>query len=210
MGMNMTFKATDVACKMIRESVNPSEFWLHSNFYTVKKTTANNFSSGYGKSVMAEVVVPRKVLEIVNTSPEAMERYYLRTLQASAQGILFGMSAHFANAMTAISIACGQDAALVANTHLGTVACEVNDDKDLYFGIFLPSLLAGTVGGGTGFGTGRECLEMMGCYGNGKSKRLAEIIAAVAMAGELSLMISVVNGTYIYAHETFGRNRPAR
>jgi hypothetical protein len=65
-----------------------------------------------------------------------------------------------------------------------------------------------TVGGGTSFGTARECLETLGCYGNGKSKRFAEIIAATAMAGEISLMISIVNGTYIYAHETFGRNRP--
>ena len=71
-----------------------------------------------------------------------------------------------------------------------------------------PESIAGTVGGGTSFGTARECLETLGCYGNGKSKRFAEIIAATAMAGEISLMISIVNGTYIYAHETFGRNRP--
>lgn len=54
----------------------------------------------------------------------------------------------------------------------------------------------------------RECLETLGCYGNGKSKRFAEIHAATAMAGEISLLTSTVNGTYIYAHETFGRKRP--
>ena len=63
---------------------------------------------------------------------------------------------------------------------------------------------------GTSFGMARECLETLGCCGNGKSKRFAEIIAATAMAGEISLMTSIVNGTYIYAHETFGRNRPAQ
>jgi hydroxymethylglutaryl-CoA reductase (NADPH) len=210
MGMNMAYKATDIACKMIRESVNPEEFWLHSNMNSIKKTTANNFLMGYGKTVMADVTIPRKVLEILNTTPEDMERYYFRTMLASAQGILFGTSAHVANAMTAVSIACGQDAALVGNTHLAVLGCEVTKRRDLYFSIYLPSLFAATVGGGTSFGTARECLEMMDCYGNGKSNRLAEIMAVIAMAGEISLMTSVVNGTYIYAHETFGRNKPEK
>lgn len=208
MGMNMAYKGTHSACKLIKESVRPEEFWLHSNMTSIKKTTATNFLTGYGKSVMAEVTIPRKLLQILNTSPEAMERYYFRTMLASAQGVLFGTSAHVANAMTAISIACGQDAALVGNTHLAVLGCEVTKAGDLYFSIYLPSVFAATVGGGTAFGTSRECLEILGCYGAGKSKRLAEIITATAMAGEISLMTSVVNGTYVFAHETFGRNRP--
>jgi len=66
-------------------------------------------------------------------------------------------------------------------------------------------MFAATVGGGTSSGTARECLKTVGCYGKWQ---IAEIIAATAMAGEISLMPSIVNGTYIYAHETFGRNRP--
>jgi hydroxymethylglutaryl-CoA reductase len=46
------------------------------------------------------------------------------TLLGSAQGVSFGVSAHLANAMTAIAIACGQDAALVANTHCANITCE--------------------------------------------------------------------------------------
>lgn len=208
LGMNMVYKATDVVCKMIRDSVEPEEFWLHSNFTTIKKTTAENFVNGYGKSAMADVTVPRKLVARFNTTPEQMERFFLRTLLGSAQGGLFGISAHMANAMTAIAIACGQDAALVANTHYANATCETTKNGDLYFSAHFPSLFAATVGGGTSFGTARECLETLGCYGNGKSKRFAEIIAGTALAGEISLMISIVNGSYIYAHETFGRNRP--
>ena len=210
LGMNMAYKATDVVCKMIRDSVDPEEFWLHSNFTTIKKTTAENFVNGYGKSAMADVTIPRKLVERLNTTPEQMERFFLRTLLGSAQGVLFGISAHMANAMTAIAIACGQDAALVANTHCANATCETTKNGDLYFSAYFPSLFAATVGGGTSFGTARECLETLGCYGNGKSKRFAEIIAATAMAGEISLMFSIVNGTYIHAHETFGRNRPSQ
>jgi len=208
LGMNMAYRATDVVCKMIRDSVDPEEFWPHSSFTTIKKTTAENFVNGYGKSAMADVTIPRKLVERLNTTPEQMERFFLRQLLGSAQGVLFGISAHMANAMTAIAIACGQDAALVANTHCANATCETTKNGDLYFSAHFPSLFAATVGGGTSFGTGRECLETLGCYGNGKSKRFAEIIAATALAGEISLMISIVNGTYIYAHETFGRNRP--
>jgi len=208
MGMNMAYKATDVLCKMISESVHPEEFWLHSNLTSIKKTTAENFVNGYGKTAMADVTIPRAIVERLNTTPEKMERYFLRTLLGSAQAVLFGISAHMANAMTAIAIACGQDAALVANTHSATITCETTKAGDLYFSAYYPCLFAATVGGGTSFGTARECLEILDCYGNGKSKKLAEIIAAAALAGEISLMTSVVNGTYISAHETCGRNRP--
>jgi hydroxymethylglutaryl-CoA reductase (NADPH) len=208
LGMNMAYRATDVVCKMIRDSVDPEEFWPHSSFTTIKKTTAENFVNGYGKSAMADVTIPRKLVERLNTTPEQMERFFLRQLLGSAQGVLFGISAHIANAMTAIAIACGQDAALVANTHCANITCEATKNGDLYFSAYFPSVFAATVGGGTSFGTARECLETLGCYGDGKSKRFAEIIAATAIAGEIGLMISIVNGTYIHAHETFGRNRP--
>jgi hydroxymethylglutaryl-CoA reductase (NADPH) len=106
-----------------------------------------------------------------------------------------------ANATTAIAIACGLDVALVANSHWANVTCEATKNGDLCFSAYLRSMLATTVGRGTSCGTARECLETLGCYGNGKSKRFAEIFAATAMAGEISLMISMVNGTCIYAHE---------
>jgi hydroxymethylglutaryl-CoA reductase (NADPH) len=71
-----------------------------------------------------------------------------------------------------------------------------------------PDLTAETSDDETQKGKVKKFLRNKATTGNGKSKRFAEIIAATAMAGEISLMTSIVNGTYIYAHETFGRNRP--
>jgi hydroxymethylglutaryl-CoA reductase (NADPH) len=105
-------------------------------------------------------------------------------------------------------IACGQDVALVANSHMGFSTCEVTQAGDVYFSAYLSSILVGTVGGGTSFGTARECLEMLDCYGANKAKKFAEIVAATALAGEISVCISIVNGTYVYAHESLGKNRP--
>jgi hypothetical protein len=39
-------------------------------------------------------------------------------------------------------------------------------------------MFAATVGAGASFGTARECHETLARYGNGKSKRFAEISAA--------------------------------
>ena len=133
---------------------------------------------------MEDVTIPRKLVERLNTTPEQIEnnifsgRCYVR---------LKGISAPMANAMTAIAIACRQDAALVANTNCANGTCEATKNGDLYFSAYFPSMFAATVGGGTSFGTARECLETLGNYGNGNSKRFAEIIAATAMVEKLAL-----------------------
>ena len=69
-------------------------------------------------------------------------------------------------------------------------------------------MLIGTVGGGTGLGTQRECLELLGCYGTGKADKFAEIVVGTALAGELAVLASIVNGTFAETHNRLGRNRP--
>ncbi len=118
-----------------------------------------------------------------------------------------GLTAHIANAITAIYIACGQDVADVSTSHIGITACEVTEEGALYISVYIPNLLIGTVGGGTGLGTQKECLEIMGCYGYGKADKFAEIIAASCLAGELSVLIALVTDRYVDAHEKLGRNK---
>ena len=66
-----------------------------------------------------------------------------------------------------------------------------------------------TVGGGTALGTARECLAMLGCAGAGGARKLAEIAAATALAGELSMGGAIASGEFVAAHESYGRNRPS-
>jgi hydroxymethylglutaryl-CoA reductase (NADPH) len=63
-------------------------------------------------------------------------------------------------------------------------------------------------GGGTGLPTRRECLEMLGCYGAGKVRKLAEIVAATVLCGEISLGSAIVSEEWVKAHDLFGCNRP--
>jgi hydroxymethylglutaryl-CoA reductase len=57
----------------------------------------------------------------------------------------------------------------------------------------------------TGLPTQRECLELLGCYGPGRVRKLAEIVAATVLCGEVSLGAAVVAGEWVTAHE---RARP--
>ena len=82
------------------------------------------------------------------------------------------------------------------------------DGDALQASVTLASLSVATVGGGTGLGTSRECLEMLGCSGSSKAPRLAEIVAATLLAGELSMAAAIASGEFVAAHEAYGRNRP--
>jgi hydroxymethylglutaryl-CoA reductase (NADPH) len=96
----------------------------------------------------------------------------------------------------------------VANSAVGITAFERTAEGDLYASVTLPALTVATVGGGTGLGTARECLEMLGCAGAGGAPKLAEIAAATLLAGELSMAGAIASGEFVAAHEAYGRNRP--
>jgi hydroxymethylglutaryl-CoA reductase (NADPH) len=76
---------------------------------------------------------------------------------------------------------------------------------DLYVALTLPNLIVGTVGGGTRLPTARECLSILDCVGEGKAGRFAEICAAVALAGEISIVGALASGEFAAAHLRLGR-----
>src|SRR5205085_898473 len=116
--------------------------------------------------------------------------------------------AHSANGITALFIATGQDAANVAESSAAFAYVEKRANGDYYYSITFPALIVATYGGGTGLATQRECLEMLGCYGAGKVRKFAEIVAATVLCGELSLGSAVVAEEWVQAHDLYGRNRP--
>ena len=104
-------------------------------------------------------------------------------------------------------IATGQDVANVAESSAGILAVEITPERDLYISITIPSLIVATYGGGTSLSTQRECLEMLDCHGKDKVYKLAEIIAGVVLAGELSLGSAISSQDWVSSHERYGRNR---
>ena len=122
-------------------------------------------------------------------------------LQANA----IGHNAHIANGLTAMFIACGQDAACIVEASTALTRIESRPCGDVYASVTLPNLIVGTVGGGTYLPTATECLALLGCAGNGKAAKLAEICAVVALAGELAIVGAMAGGTFAQAHAAGGR-----
>ncbi|MBI1747240.1 MAG: hydroxymethylglutaryl-CoA reductase [Acidobacteria bacterium] len=208
-GQNMVGKATYAACLWIVEQ-NPSirHYFLESNFATDKKGSMVNTMMTRGKRVTAEAVIPRKILiDHMRTDPETLDLHFR---VANIGGFLSGVNnngAHSVNGITAMFIATGQDVANVAESTAGILCVEITPEKDLYISITIPSLIVASYGGGTGLATQRECLEMIGCYGRDKVYKLAEIIAGVVLAGELSLGSAISSQDWVSSHERYGRNR---
>jgi len=208
-GQNMVGRATFAACSWILEQHdNIRHFYLESNFATDKKGSQINVMRTRGKRVTAEAVVPRDVLiQHMRVDPETLV-YHSNVANVGA--FLSGANnngCHSPNAITAMFIATGQDVANVAESSAGILYTEVTPERDLYISLTIPSLIVATYGGGTGLPTQRECLAVMDCVGRGKVGRLAEIIAGVALAGEISLGSAISSLDWVSSHEKYGRNR---
>ena len=208
-GMNMIVKATDRACRWLVEQGRARGYYLFSGAESEKRASGSLFAGGKGKKVLAGARVPaRLVRAYLHTTPERMADLWQHTVLGHLQTGSLGYNGHFANGLTALFIACGQDVANVVNSAVGVTVFERTEEGDLHASVTLPSLTVATVGGGTGLGTARECLEMLGCVGEGSAPKLAEIAAATLLAGELSMGAALASGEFVAAHETYGRNRP--
>jgi hydroxymethylglutaryl-CoA reductase (NADPH) len=208
-GQNMTAKATDAACGWIKDNYpGGARFALTGAIDTDKKHSHINTLLTRGKRVVAEAVISNDVLErLTGVDTASMHDYRHIHMAGSFLAGSASNAAHAANGITAIFIATGQDAANIAESHAAIAYGRLLDNGDYYWSITLPSLIVGSYGGGTSLPTQRECLELMGCYGEGKARKLAEICAATVLAGEVSLTSAVLAGEWVKSHERLGRNR---
>jgi hydroxymethylglutaryl-CoA reductase (NADPH) len=202
MGANMIGIATEHVCKFIAENVAHEKYLLRSNLSSEKKASGVNLLFGYGKTVLSEAVLPRRIVtRHLNSSPEAIHSAWHSWALGSFQAGMLGINAHLANGVAAVFMACGQDVAHVANASVGITMFEMTGTGDLYVAVRLPNLIVGTVGGGTALGTQRECLEMIGCYGAGKSGKFAEVLGATLLAGEIGICAGITTDEFLDPHK---------
>ncbi|MEM0382635.1 MAG: hydroxymethylglutaryl-CoA reductase (NADPH) [Nitrososphaerota archaeon] len=213
MGMNMVTRgAENVANKIVESNPWARHLALSGNLCTDKKAAAINWVLGRGKTVTAEVTIPQKIIEEkLKTTPEAMEKVALTKLYlgSARAGVLGGFNAHAANIIAAVFLATGQDAAQVVESSLCLTMVEALEDG-VYVSVTLPSLEVGTVGGGTWLPAQRTALELMGVSGAGdppgtNALKMAEIVAATVLAGEVSLIAALAAHHLAKAHVRLGR-----
>ncbi|WP_338729721.1 hydroxymethylglutaryl-CoA reductase (NADPH) [Haladaptatus sp. DJG-WS-42] len=211
MGMNMATIATEAASAIVEEETPASLVALSGNLCTDKKPAAINAIEGRGRTVVADVRIPRELVEErFKTTPEAIAEVNTRkNLVGSAKAGSLGFNAHAANTVAAMFLATGQDAAQVVEGSNAIVTAEAREDE-LYASISLASLEVGTVGGGTKLPTQAEGLSVLGLRGGGdpagaNADALAEVIATGALAGELSLLSALASRHLSSAHAELGR-----
>lgn len=206
-GINMAARAADlISADLARESGARARY-VHGQDVE-KRANARALVEGRGRSVVAEAVVPRAALaERARVTPEELVAIARTYAVGYAQLGTQNWAVQVANGLAAVMLACGQDVAYLTECAAGHLDLDL-EGEDLYASLHLPSLLVGTVGGGALQGTARECLAILGCEGDGGADGFAEILAATALAGDLSLMAAFCTHEFVASHENLGRNRP--
>lgn len=213
MGMNMATIACD---RIVRELIEPKTgipcVALSGNYCVDKKAASVNFSEGRGKRIHAEIVLEAPILrEALKTDAASLvEVQYRKNLLGSIAAGAMGYNAHFANVLSAFFLATGQDPAHVVGGSTGVTCIEPRENGGVYMSIFLPDTPLGATGGGTGLDTQSEALRMLGIVPDPERPgsavmRLAEILGAAVLAGELSLMAAFTSSDLARAHEKLGR-----
>ncbi|KAK3173770.1 3-hydroxy-3-methylglutaryl-coenzyme A (HMG-CoA) reductase isozyme [Lepraria neglecta] len=217
MGMNMISKGVEEALRvMARDSGfdDMSIISVSGNYCTDKKSAAINWIDGRGKSVVAETIVPGDIVKNVLKSDvnALVELNTSKNLIGSAMaGSIGGFNAHASNIVTAIFLATGQDPAQnVESSNCITTMRNLNGNLQLC--VSMPCIEVGTIGGGTVLEPQSACLDLLGVRGShptnpgDNARKLARIIAATTLAGELSLCSALAAGHLVRAHMAHNRS----
>ena len=180
---------------------------MEANFSGDKKASGLAFLTGRGRKVTATARLPAGLVERhLHTTVERMHDYWRMSALAGVMSGTVGVHGHYANGLAALYLATGQDAACVAESSVGVTRLEIRDG-DLHVFVTLPSLVVGTVGGGTGLPTQSAGLRILGLAGSGKAPALAEVVGALCLAGEVSIIGALAAGHFARAHSRLARDR---
>lgn len=204
MGMNMATISSQKLADLIEQETGMQCLAVAGNYDIDKKPAWLNFIQGRGRQVWAEVVVSPEVLEktLKTTAQGLFDVWLSKCMLGSAMSGSLGFNAHYANVVAAFFAATGQDLAQVVEGSLGVTTAKVLEDGSLYFSVYLPSVMLASVGGGTKLPSQKTA---RGITQAKTSEELAEILAGAVLAGELSLLASLSQGTLARSHEKLGR-----
>jgi hydroxymethylglutaryl-CoA reductase (NADPH) len=192
---------------MPRAPVRPERAVLEANMGGDKKPSFQYFHSGHGKTVIAECTLDDEAIRRVlrTTADDLAALAWAGTNGAVASGM---QSVAFtpASAIAAIFAATGQDIGMVGTSSMAHGTGR-RVDGGFHCSIRFPGLEVGTVGGGTTLPSARDWLALLGCAGAGKVYRFAQIVAAAALALEISAsaaMATAGSENFFRAHHERG------
>lgn len=211
MGMNMATIASqaisEYACK---ELPNTRLIALSSNVCTDKKDSVLNMLLGRGFWVQAECIISAQILQdVLKVSAQHIFQTHLqKNLIGSNIAGSLSQNAHVANMLAALYLATGQDPAHVVDGSRAALSLEILEDQSLYVALTLPSIIVGTIGGGTYLPAQTQARKIIGDGKDISSEFLAAVAGITSLAGEISLLASLTEGTLSNAHQKLGRISP--
>ncbi|KTW26778.1 hydroxymethylglutaryl-CoA reductase (NADPH) [Pneumocystis carinii B80] len=217
MGMNMVSKGVENVLKAMVEDLGFDDMRIISisgNYCTDKKPAAVNWIEGRGKSVIAEATIMKDIVKSVlkcNVDDLVELNISKNLIGSSMAGSIGGFNAHSANIVAALFIALGQDPAQVVES-ANCITLMKNINGNLHITVSMPSIEVGTIGGGTILEPQSALLDLLGVRGphpttpGNNAKRLARIVAAAVLAGELSLCSALTAGHLVKSHMQHNRS----
>lgn len=218
MGMNMAV----IACKHLSEWME-GEFAglktiaISGNLCVDKKPAAMNIINGRSRIVESEVTISKEIIEseLSTTVEKIVEVNRNKIWVGGHMSGSLGFNAHVANIVAGVFIATGQDPAQVVGASMASTTMEMDENEDLYAHVRIPELDVATFGGGTTLPTQNQLQKLMlknisseifEEENHSLTNKLAEILGAGALAGEISLAAAFANDGFVKAHTDFGRN----
>ncbi|HKS79438.1 MAG TPA: hypothetical protein VJQ07_11280 [Gaiellaceae bacterium] len=188
-GANMMTRnayALNMAYVLPRAPVPIERSILEANMGGDKKPSFEYFQQGHGKTVIAETTLTEAAVErVLRTKLSDLEELAWAGTHGSVASGMQSVAFTPASAIAAVFAATGQDLGLVGTSSMAH-GTERRVDGGLHVAVRFPGIEVGTVGGGTTLPDPKRWLELMGCAGPGKVYRLAQIVAATALALEIS------------------------
>lgn len=219
MGMNMISKGVKNILNLIKDLFSfVTVISLSGNMCTDKKVSNINWILGRGRHIINEVFLSEEfVNKILKTTCKKIHELNIskNLIGSSMAGCVGGNNSHIANIIAGIYAATGQDLAQIGTSSIGILTTNLHDNG-IHVMISMPSIELATIGGGTNIESQKSCLKIMNIdmdkcnknlnYEPGSSAdKLAHIVGAIALAGELSLLASLCENTLIETHLKLNR-----
>lgn len=215
-GQNMVAIATQAVGEMLMASPSMSRFGLQGFVVELGGSSEKKPSALYvrvprGVEVMAWGSISNDVCQrVLGCSTEEIHKNLVAGRDVNIRAGLYGYNVNTTNVMAAMFLATGQDVACIAEGCYSHIVPEYDSNtKELTMSIYYAGLPVGTVGGGTSYATQELWLKTLKCTGPGSKTRLAGMIAAFAMALDLSTAAAIISHAFTDSHKRLGRG-PSR
>ncbi len=209
-GQNMVTIATQSIFEWIltNSPVVIEHAFVEANMSGDKKASYLSFSHQRGKKVTVEITLADEMIKkYLHSDAKTMQKYWQVSALGSVMSGAIGMQGHYANGLSALYLATGQDIACIAEASVGITRFELKEDNALYVSVTLPNIILGTIGGGTSLPSQRAALEILELPKENSARALAEVAAALSLAGEISIIASLCANDFTSAHQKRARQK---